>query len=70
MKPTVPLKLSAVAFAVLWSGWMVCLSNEPGTLVITAICGTVAGLLWYRVMRWCFRLMRLLPVHHGRPSAT
>ena len=61
MKPTVPLKLSAVAFTVLWTGWMVLLSDEPGTLVVTAFCGSVAGWLWYRVMCWCFRLMRLLP---------
>jgi len=33
----------------------------PATLVITAICGSVAGYLWYRVMCWSFRLMRLLP---------
>jgi membrane associated rhomboid family serine protease len=61
MKPTIPLKLSAFAFAVLWSGWMVFLSGEPSTLVVTAICGAVAGWLWYRIMRWCFRRMRLLP---------
>jgi divalent metal cation (Fe/Co/Zn/Cd) transporter len=61
MKPTFPLIVSAVAFALLWSGWMVWLSQEPGTLAITAICAIVAGLLWYHIMRWCFRLMRLLP---------
>jgi hypothetical protein len=69
MKPTIPLKLSAIAFAVLWSGWMLWLSDEPGTLGITAICATVAGLLWYRIMRWCFRLMRLLPDIGPDPSA-
>jgi len=61
MKPTTPLILSAIAFAVIWSGWMVFLSDEPNTLGITAICAIVAGWLWYRIMRWCFRLMRLLP---------
>jgi divalent metal cation (Fe/Co/Zn/Cd) transporter len=61
MKPTLPLILSAIAFALLWSGWMVFLSHEPGTLAITAICALVAGYLWFRIMRWCFRLMRLLP---------
>jgi hypothetical protein len=64
MKPTTPLKLSAIAFAVIWSGWMVFLSDEPNTLAITAICAVVAGWLWFRIMRWCFRLMRLLP-HTG-----
>lgn len=61
VKPTLPLKLGAIAFAVLWSGWMVWLSDEPNTLLITAICGSVAGYLWYRIMCWCFRRMRLLP---------
>jgi hypothetical protein len=66
MKPTIILKLSAIAFAVVWSGWVVFLSDQPSTLVITAICGSVAGYLWYRIMSWCFRLMRLLP---AGPSA-
>ena len=70
MKPTIPLILSAIAFAVLWSGWVACLSHEPRTLAITAACAFVAAFLWYRVMRWCFRLMRLLPRHHARSSAT
>ena len=69
MTPTIPLKLSAFAFAVLWSGWMMWLSHEPATLFITAICGSVAGYLWYRIMRWCFRLMRLLPDIGAGPSA-
>jgi hypothetical protein len=68
MKPTLPLKLSAFAFAVVWSGWMMWLSHEPATLVITAICGSVAGYLWYRVMRWSFQLMRLLPKMDTGPS--
>ena len=61
MKPTITLKLSAIAFAVVWSGWVVLLSGELNTLIITAICGSVAGYLWYRIMSWCFRRMRLLP---------
>ena len=61
MKPTLPLMLSAIAFGLLWSGWVVFLSHEPNTLAITAICALVAGGLWYRIMRWCFRRMRLLP---------
>jgi hypothetical protein len=69
MKPTMVLKLSAIAFAVLWSGWMVFLSDEPNTLAITAVCGSVAGWLWYHIMRWCFRLMRLLPDIGAGPSA-
>jgi hypothetical protein len=45
---------------------MLCLSDEPGTLGITAICALVAGWLWYRIMRWCFRQMRLLPAAAAR----
>jgi hypothetical protein len=68
MKPTTPLKLSAVAFALLWSGWMVFLSGELETLAITAACGSVAAYLWYRIMGWCFRSMRLLPNTGAGPS--
>lgn len=67
VKPTTPLILSAFAFGALWSGWMLWLSGDAGTLAITAICAVVAGCLWYRIMRWCFRLMRLLP--HTGPNA-
>ena len=61
MKPTIPLILSAIAFALLWSGWVAYLSHEPRTLAVTATCAFVASCLWYRIMRWCFRHMRLLP---------
>ncbi len=67
MKPTIMLKLSAIAFAVIWCGWIVFLNDEPNTLIITAICGSVAGYLWYRIMSWSFRRMRLLP--NTSPSA-
>ncbi|MBR1188807.1 hypothetical protein JQ634_17740 [Bradyrhizobium sp. AUGA SZCCT0240] len=71
MKPTIPLKLSAIAFTVLWSGWMLWVggSYEPAIITILAISGSIAGFLWYRVMRWCFRLMRLLPDIGAGPSA-
>ena len=63
VQPTTPLKLSAIAFVVLWSGWMVWSSGsyEPANVLILTTCGCIAGYLWYRIMRWCFRLMRLLP---------
>ena len=63
MTPTTPLKLCAIAFTVLWSGWMLWSSGsyEPANIIILAVCGSIAGYLWYRIMRWCFRLMRLLP---------
>jgi hypothetical protein len=61
MKPTLTLKLSAVAFAVIWCGWILFLNDEFNTLVIIAICGFVVSYPWYRIMSWCFRMMRLLP---------
>ena len=64
MKPTTSsLKLSAIAFAVLWSGWMLWWSGtyELANLVILSVCGAVAGYFWYRAMRWSFRRMNLLP---------
>ncbi|CAN0458788.1 unnamed protein product [Phaeothamnion confervicola] len=69
MKPTLPLILCAFVFALLWSGWMVFLSVEPRTLAITAGCAFVAGWLWYRIMCWCFRRMRLLPNIGTGPNA-
>ena len=37
MKPTIPLKLSAFAFTVLWSGWMLWVAEamSPPSLAIT-----------------------------------
>ncbi|MGH6710187.1 MAG: hypothetical protein ACREEK_14560 [Bradyrhizobium sp.] len=72
MTPTTPLKLSAIAFTVLWSGWMLWSSGsyEPANIIILAVCGSIAGYLWYRMMRWCFRRMRLLPDDNAGPSAT
>ena len=72
MTPTTPLKLSAIAFTVLWSGWMLWSSGsyEPANIIILAVCGSVAGYLWYRIMRWCFRRMHLLPDNGIDPGAT
>ena len=60
------LKLSAVAFAIFWIGAMLWWSGEyhPANIIILAVCGALAGYFWYRVMRWSFRRMRLLP-HDG-----
>ena len=72
MTPTTPLKLCAIAFTVLWSGWMLWSSGsyEPANIIILAVCGSIAGYLWYRIMRWCFRRMHLLPDHGAGPGAT
>jgi hypothetical protein len=63
MNPAVRLKWSAVAFAVLWSGWMLWWSGsfEPANVIILAVCGSIAGYAWYRIMRWQFRRSGLLP---------
>jgi hypothetical protein len=63
MKPTMPLKYCAIAFAVLWVGWMVWWSGiyQPANIVILSVCGAAAGYFWYRAMRWSFQWMKLLP---------
>jgi hypothetical protein len=61
MTSSTPLKLSAVAFAVLWTFWMLWRSGSFDRVNITmlTICGAVAGYFWYLAMRWVFeRLMR------------
>jgi hypothetical protein len=70
MKPTIPLQLSAIAFTVLWSGWMLWWSGtwDAANIIILAACGSIAGYLWYRVMRWSFQRMSLLP-HEGVGSS-
>jgi glycopeptide antibiotics resistance protein len=72
MTPTTPLKLCAIAFTVLWSGWMLWSSGsyEPANIIILAVCGSIAGYLWYRIMRWCFRRMHQLPDNGAGPGAT
>jgi hypothetical protein len=71
MKPTTPLKLSAIAFTVLWCGWMLWWSGtyDRASVIILAICGAVAGYLWYLAMRWWFRRISLLPRNTGDSSA-
>jgi hypothetical protein len=63
MKPTTPLKLCAIAFTVLWSGWMLWWSGsyDRANVIILTICGSIAGYLWYLAMRWWFRRISLLP---------
>jgi len=58
-----PLKWSAVAFAVLWTGWMIWWSGsyDAVNIVILTICGSVVGYLWYRAMRWQFQRKGMLP---------
>jgi hypothetical protein len=48
LKPTIPLKLSAIGFTVLWSGWMLWWSGsyDVANIIILAACGAIAGYAW------------------------
>jgi hypothetical protein len=61
MSPSTPLKWGAVAFAVLWTFWMLWWSGslDRANVIILTICGAVAGYLWYLAMRWLFARPRL-----------
>jgi hypothetical protein len=61
--PSLPLKLGAIAFTVLWAGWMMLSSGSQDSvsIVLLLVCAALAGYAWYRVMRWSFRRMMLLP---------
>jgi uncharacterized membrane protein YfcA len=58
MNPTAGLKLSAIFFTVFWTAGMVWWSGtlEPASVILTVIGGSIAGYLWYRLMRlWVAR---------------
>jgi drug/metabolite transporter (DMT)-like permease len=61
------LKLAALMFAVLWTGWMLWSSEslETANIVMLAICGALAGYFWYRAMRY-FLIDRLSRQPRGR----
>lgn len=68
--PIVPLKLGAVVFAMLWGGWMYWSSGPSGGgIVLLAVCAAEAGYAWYRIMRWSFRRMHMLPADDSPPVA-
>jgi hypothetical protein len=71
MNPVSRLKWSSIAFAVLWTGWMIWWSGiyDAANIVILSICGALAGYFWYLAMRWQFRRMRMLPPD-GSPGST
>jgi hypothetical protein len=60
--PNVALKLGAIAFTVLWAGWMMLSSGSLDAVSIAILigCAALAGYVWYRMMRWSFRRMMLL----------
>jgi hypothetical protein len=72
MDPTTRLKLSGAAFTILWTGWMLWWSGsfDLANIIILAICGSLAGYAWYRVMRWQFRRTGLLPRHEQAADST
>jgi len=71
MKPTISLKLSAFAFTIFWFGSMQWVSgtDDLSITIILAICSAIAGYVWYRLMHWSFRHMRLLPFDGMNPGA-
>ena len=63
MKPDTPLKLSSIAFAVLWTAWMIWWSGIFSAVnigLLTAV-GALAGWLWFLAMRWYCRRIGMLP---------
>jgi hypothetical protein len=57
------LKLCAVMFTVLWTGWMLWSSGslDHVNVILLSTCGIVAGYAWYRAMRWQFQRSGMLP---------
>jgi hypothetical protein len=57
LNPETQLKLCAVMFTVLWTGWMLWSSGslDRVNVILMTICGAAAGYAWYRAMRWQFR---------------
>lgn len=58
------LKFAAMFFAVFWVAGMAWWSGEyhPAYLILLAVCGGLGGYLWYLMMHWAFRHMRLMPL--------
>ena len=52
MNPEFRLTWASILFAVLWTGGMIWWTGpEPANVVILAICGAIAGWVWYVFMR-------------------
>jgi uncharacterized membrane protein (DUF4010 family) len=69
MNAATTLKLSAIVFTVLWTGWMLWWSGsfDRANVIILAICGSAVGYVWYRAMRWQFERRGMLP-RNERPA--
>ena len=61
----IPLQLSSISFAVLWTGSMLWSSGSFDRLnvAMVAIWGTLGGYVWYHAMRWIFQCTGLLARH-------
>jgi hypothetical protein len=57
MNPATQLKLCAIMFTVLWTGWMLWSSGslDRVNVIMLTGCGVAAGYAWYRAMLWQFR---------------
>ena len=52
MSSDIRLIWASILFAVLWTGGMIWWTGpQPANVVILAICGAIAGWLWYVFMR-------------------
>ncbi len=62
MNPITQLKLCALMFAVLWTGWMLWSSGslDRVNVILMSACGAAAGYAWYFAMRWQFRRSGML----------
>ena len=50
--------LASMAFAVLWTAYMIWqTSTDMANVIILIICGAIAGTLWYFGMRWAMGKM-------------
>ena len=69
MNPATSLKLSAIAFTVLWTGWMLWWSGSSDrvNVIMLAICGILVGYLWYRAMRCQSQHRGMLPRSQQTP---
>ncbi len=67
--PNFALKLGAIAFTLLWAGWMMLSSGslDAVSIAILAACAAAAGYAWYRMMRWSLR--RMMPSSEGGQEA-
>jgi hypothetical protein len=52
MSPKITLILASIAFAVLWTGYMIWrIAPDTAGIVILLVSGAIAGTLWYFGMR-------------------